>query len=172
MTAREEHLTISEVAGLTGLTVHTLRYYESAGLLLTPVQRESSSHRSYSSGDVAWITFLTRLRSTALPIRQVKEYAELARLGDDTRADRLELLQRHRIAVVAQLAEMTASLAAIDYKIDLYSDALSADAARSGDPLTGGLRTGDRPTDSEPSDSQDTDFQHSAETYSERTPSA
>jgi DNA-binding transcriptional MerR regulator len=122
MTVHDDYLTISEVAARTGLTVHTLRYYERAGLMLTPVQRSSSSHRAYSPADVTWLTFLTRLRSTALPITKVKEYADLARRGDDTRADRLELLQRHRIAVAAQLTEMEASLAAIDYKIALYSE--------------------------------------------------
>ncbi|MET0954376.1 MAG: MerR family transcriptional regulator [Cryobacterium sp.] len=121
MTAHAEELAISEVAERTGLTVHTLRYYERAGLMLTPIQRASSRHRAYSARDVTWITFLTKLRSTGLPISQVRAYADLARLGDDTRADRLELLQRHRITVVAQLAEMQASLAAIDYKISLYA---------------------------------------------------
>jgi len=121
MTPRDQ-LSISEVAERTGLSVHTLRYYERAGLMLAPIHRASSSHRAYSAQDVTWIIFLTRLRSTSLPISKVREYAELARRGDDTTADRLELLQRHRIAVVAQLAEMQASLAAIDYKISLYSE--------------------------------------------------
>lgn len=125
MTPQDQPLSISEVAAQTGLTVHTLRYYERAGLMLAPIHRASSSHRVYSAQDVTWITFLTRLRSTALPISKVREYADLARSGDGTRADRLELLQRHRITVVAQLAEMQASLAAIDHKIALYSERTS-----------------------------------------------
>jgi DNA-binding transcriptional MerR regulator len=122
MTPHDEELAISEVAERTGLSVHTLRYYERAGLMLAPIQRASSSHRAYTAQDVTWIIFLTKLRSTSLPIKKVKEYADLARRGDDTKADRLELLQRHRITVAAQLAEMQASLAAIDHKISLYSE--------------------------------------------------
>jgi len=122
MTPHAEELAISEVAERTGLSVHTLRYYERAGLMLAPIQRASSSHRAYTVRDVTWIVFLTKLRSTSLPIKKVREYAELARRGDGTRADRLELLQRHRITVAAQLAQMQASLAAIDHKISLYSD--------------------------------------------------
>jgi DNA-binding transcriptional MerR regulator len=122
MTPHDEELAISEVAERTGLTVHTLRYYEWAGLMLAPIQRASSSHRTYTAQDVTWIVFLTKLRSTSLPIKKVKEYADLARRGDDTRPDRLELLQRHRITVAVQLAEMQASLAAIDHKISLYSE--------------------------------------------------
>lgn len=120
MTPTDEQLSISEVAERTGLSAHTLRYYERAGLMLAPIHRASSTHRAYSARDVTWIIFLTRLRSTSLPIAQVKEYADLARRGEGTTPERLELLQRHRISVLAQLADMQASLAAIDYKISLY----------------------------------------------------
>ncbi|TFC55562.1 MULTISPECIES: MerR family transcriptional regulator [unclassified Cryobacterium] len=126
MTPPDEQLSISEVAERTGLSAHTLRYYERAGLMLAPIHRAASTHRAYSARDVTWIIFLTRLRSTALPIAQVKEYADLARRGEDTTPERLELLQRHRIAVVAQLAEMQASLAAIDHKISLYAERTTA----------------------------------------------
>ncbi|MGC5169448.1 MerR family transcriptional regulator [Micromonospora sp. DT81.3] len=123
MTVTDARLSISDVAELTGLTTHTLRYYERAGLLLVPVDRASSSHRRYSEADVGWVRFLTKLRSTGMPIATVREYVELARAGDGTTGDRLELLLRHRISVLAQLEEITQSLAAIDYKIDLYQKA-------------------------------------------------
>ena len=122
MTTTDERLAISEVAGATGLSTHTLRYYERVGLMLEPVDRASSTHRRYSERDVAWVVFLTRLRSTGMPIARVKEYVELVRAGDSTSADRLELLLRHRIAVLAQLNEITQSLAAIDKKITLYKE--------------------------------------------------
>jgi DNA-binding transcriptional MerR regulator len=112
--------TISETAELTGLSVHTLRYYERAGLMLSSVDRASSSHRRYSQADITWVQFLTKLRSTAMPIARVREYVDLVRAGDDTTAARLELLQTHRLTVLAQLEEMTNSLAAIDYKIATY----------------------------------------------------
>lgn len=122
MTITDARLAISEVAEATGLSTHTLRYYERAGLMLTPVDRASSTHRRYSAEDVNWVGFLTKLRSTGMPIALVAEYAELVRRGDVTTADRLELLQRHRIAVVAQLDEVTRSLAAIDTKILIYKE--------------------------------------------------
>ncbi len=111
---------ISAVAEATGLSTHTLRYYERAGLMLTPVERGSSTHREYSEADIAWVIFLTRLRSTSMPIARVREYVELVRAGAATTPDRLELLARHRITVQAQLEEMTQALEAIDYKIALY----------------------------------------------------
>jgi DNA-binding transcriptional MerR regulator len=114
-------VSISEAAGLTGMSTHALRYYERAGLMLTAVDRASSSHRRYSEADIRWVEFLTKLRSTGMPIARVREYTDLVRAGDDTTAARLMLLQAHREAVLAQLDEITHSLAAIDYKIALYS---------------------------------------------------
>ena len=118
----DARLAISEVAEATGLSTHTLRYYERAGLMLTPVDRASSSHRRYTAADVGWVEFLTKLRSTGMPIAVVAEYAELVRRGDVTTADRLELLQRHRITVLAQLEEVSKSLTAIDTKIAIYEE--------------------------------------------------
>ena len=125
MTITDARLAISEVAEATGLSTHTLRYYERAGLMLDPVDRASSSHRRYSPGDVTWVEFLTKLRSTGMPIATVAEYAELVRRGGGTTADRLELLRRHRLAVLAQLDDITQSLAAIDTKIALYEEKVS-----------------------------------------------
>ncbi|MDQ1583240.1 MAG: hypothetical protein QOF36_1294 [Microbacteriaceae bacterium] len=126
MTTSTQSLAISDVAALTGLSTHTLRYYERAGLMLHPIDRSSTSQRQYSEADVTWVTFLTKLRSTAMPIARVRDYVELARAGEDTSASRLELLLIHRMNVVAQLEEMTKSLAAIDFKIATYQERTSA----------------------------------------------
>jgi DNA-binding transcriptional MerR regulator len=120
MTLVDEAVSISEAATLTGLSAHTLRYYEREGLMLGGVDRASSSHRRYSPGDITWVVFLTKLRSTAMPIAKVREYVDLVRAGEDSTAARLELLLAHRASVLAQLDEMNQSLAAIDYKISTY----------------------------------------------------
>lgn len=121
MTTTDLELSISAMAEATGLTVHTLRYYERAGLLLTPIERASSSHRRYSSADVDWVVFLGRLRSTGMPIRVLRQYVEQVRGGDATTRARLSLLLEHRERVLASLAEVQLSLAAIDRKISMYS---------------------------------------------------
>jgi len=122
MTLTDDRMSIAQVADATGLSTHALRYYERAGLMLEPVDRASSSHRRYSAVDVNWVGFLTKLRATGMPIATVREYTDLVRRGDATTQDRLELLGRHRIAVLAQLDEITSSLAAIDKKIALYKE--------------------------------------------------
>jgi DNA-binding transcriptional MerR regulator len=121
MSITEESLAISEVAEATGLTTHTLRYYERTGLMLHEVDRASSQHRRYSAADVNWVVFLTRLRSTSMPIARMREYVELVRQGDSTIEARRDLLLEHRIAVAAQLEVITRSLDHIDYKIANYT---------------------------------------------------
>jgi DNA-binding transcriptional MerR regulator len=113
-------LTIAQAAAETGLTTHTLRYYERDGLMLESVDRSTSGHRRYSDRDLTWIEMITRLRSTGMPIRDVRRYAELVRHGLGNEAERLELLKAHRARVEAQLAEVTSHLRAIDHKIGLY----------------------------------------------------
>ena len=113
-------LTIAEAAGRSGLTAHTLRYYERDGLMLDAVDRAPSGHRRYTEDDLRWIRMITRLRSTGMPIREVRSYAALVRAGDGNEEQRLDLLRAHRARVVAQLAEITENLEAIDHKVALY----------------------------------------------------
>ena len=119
-------LTIAEAAAATGLSPHTLRYYERDGLLLGDVGRASSGHRRYTEGDLAWLHLLTRLRSTGMPIREIRAYADLVRQGEGTEPERLAMLQAHRDAVRAQLAEAADHLAAIQLKIDVYEGRLGS----------------------------------------------
>jgi len=123
--SHSEGASIAEAADATGVSAHTLRYYERAGLMLHPVDRASSSHRRYSDADLAWIRFLARLRWTGMPIATMRRYTELVREGDTTIAERRRLLVEHREVVRHQLDEVTVSLAAIDHKIDIYDKEIS-----------------------------------------------
>ena len=128
--SHDQGLTIAEVAEQTGLTAHALRYYERDGLLLSAVDRATSGHRRYSADDVRWITLITKLRLTGMPIREVKKYADLVRLGDGNERERLALLTAHRETVERQLAEVTAHLRAIDHKIGIYEGKLDEQVER------------------------------------------
>ena len=116
-------LTISDAAQKSGISAHTLRYWERAGLN-QPVTRNGSGHRRNAEDDLERIKFLTKLRATGMPIRQVRMYAELLNGGDDTNEERLALLEAHREAVQARLEETAGHLELIDWKIDLYRERL------------------------------------------------
>ena len=117
-------LTIAQAAEHTGLTTHTLRYYERDGLMLGSVVRSTSGHRRYSERDLTWIEMITRLRSTGMPMRDVRRYAALVRAGDGNESERLDLLKSHRERVERQLAEVTGHLRAIDHQIGIYEGKL------------------------------------------------
>jgi DNA-binding transcriptional MerR regulator len=112
-------VTIKEVGARTGLSVHTLRYYERLGLV-APVGRRRNGHRAYSEDDVYRIRFVMRLRAAGMPIARIRRYAELAARGDATIQERLELLEAHRGAVEQQIGELTEHLAVITAEVAHY----------------------------------------------------
>lgn len=119
-------LSIQQAAVATGLSVHTLRYYERIGLL-DPIRREDNLHRRFRQEDLLWIRFLLKLRSTGLPIRDMLRYAELRRQGN-TQASvsaRKALLLQHTQTVQQTLAELQSNLHVLQQKIVMY-DALEA----------------------------------------------
>jgi DNA-binding transcriptional MerR regulator len=113
--------TIGEVVARTGLTAHTLRWYERIGLLEPPA-RSQSGQRRFSDRDLAWLEFLGKLRLTAMPVADMVRYAELRREGEHTAAARQAILVRHRDEVRQRIADLQATLLIIDYKIDFYAD--------------------------------------------------
>jgi DNA-binding transcriptional MerR regulator len=112
-------LTVAEAAREAGVSAHTLRYYERAGLL-AHIERNGSGHRRFTSEDLEWVVMVTRLRATGMPIRAIRQYAELVRAGEGNEAERLALLEEHRERVLRQLEEIQRNLELVDYKIGLY----------------------------------------------------
>lgn len=117
--------TIEEAAERTGVSRHTLRYYERIGLL-APVGRGAGGHRRYTDADLGAIFFLTLLRDTGMSIRDMQRFVELTRSGEETIADRVEVLARHRAELVARLDLLGRHLKALDKKIGFYQDRLKA----------------------------------------------
>lgn len=118
---QDEKLTIQGVADATGLTVHTLRYYERIGLIHA-IDRAENSHRRYTQDDVGWINFLMKLRATGMSVSEMQTYAELQRQGEETLPQRVEMLKALRERVEAHLRELNDHLGLICYKIDMYEE--------------------------------------------------
>ena len=112
----DDGLTIQQAAQRTGLSIHTLRYYERLGLLIS-VHRLSNGHRRYNEDDLRWIDLLKCLRASAMPISEMQRFAEITRQGTATASERREFLEAHRLKVVAQLQETQHTLVRLDTKI-------------------------------------------------------
>ena len=119
MDSRKDKFTIQQVTRATGLSAHTLRYYERIGLI-HPVEREGNTRRCYSADDVGWIDFLLKLRATGMSIKDMQRYAELQRRGDGTLPERVEMLKALRANVEARMSELNEHLQLVCYKIDIY----------------------------------------------------
>lgn len=128
-------LSVSEAVAETGLSAHTLRYYEKE-MLLFEVPRDSGGRRFYTRELLAAIKFISALRATGMSIQGIKDYIDLYRRGEHTAQQRMGLLQSHEELVQTQLKETRASLEMIRRKIALYQAQL--DTAASATPRAQG----------------------------------
>lgn len=128
-------LTVAQMAATTGVSAHTLRYYERCGLI-APVARNSGNQRRYSRSDVEWLRFLLRLRETGMPIARMREYAQLRARGTSTIEARLTLLEAHRGGLHEQIAMLLGHEQALDTKIATYRRDLAA-LRTAGNPSQG-----------------------------------
>jgi DNA-binding transcriptional MerR regulator len=119
-------LSIAEAARHTGVSAHTLRYYERAGLVITTVDRTGGGRRRYRQRDLNWINVCTKLRATGMPIKAIRRYAELVSAGAGNEQQRLALLLAHRADVLAKVAELEENLKLIEHKIDVYTSSVAA----------------------------------------------
>ncbi|MGN5381849.1 MerR family transcriptional regulator [Streptomyces sp. MUSC 14] len=117
--------TISEVAAFTGLRAHTLRWYEQIGLM-RQVERSHTGQRRFDDQDLEWLSCLTMLRLTGMPVADMVHFAELVRQGTQTFGERQRLLERTRSEVLQRIAELHDTLTVLDVEIDSYADARRA----------------------------------------------
>jgi DNA-binding transcriptional MerR regulator len=115
--------TVSEASERSGFSVDTLRYYERLGLL-EPVDRSVGRQRRYREGDLDWLGFVSCLRGTGMPVREMREVAALVRAGDHTVPQRIEVLEAHGVRVRDNIRQLTEQLTAIDHKVAYYRGVL------------------------------------------------
>ncbi|ANF96907.1 MerR family transcriptional regulator [Paenibacillus bovis] len=121
----KDQLSIGEVAERSGLSVHSLRFYEREGLLLsTRIARDSGGRRRYSESDVEWLYICTRLRASGMPIAQIRRFAELVRSGPGNEHERLEILKEHQQRVISQMEHLDDCLKVITFKTNVYEQHL------------------------------------------------
>lgn len=118
----QDEYTISEVVDLTGLTAHTLRWYERIGLM-PHIDRSHTGQRRYRDRDLDWLDLVGKLRLTGMPVADMVRYAELVREGEHTYAERFDLLKATREDVLSRIAELQDTLGVLDRKINFYADA-------------------------------------------------
>ena len=108
--------TIQEFSRITGMSSHTLRYYERAGLM-PRVERNASGHRRYSERHELWVRFLRHLRMAGMSIATIRRYVGLLDQGRPGDARRMAVLREHRDDLAGRLEDLKHHLVAIDRKL-------------------------------------------------------
>ena len=114
---------IQEVSSRTGLTTHTLRYYEKEGLL-TGVERSPGGFRQYTDEDLEALGLICCLKNTGMSLQEIARFVNLTHQGDQTLKERVEMLRRHRENVVERMAEMQRYLDKVTWKVNFFSEKL------------------------------------------------
>lgn len=121
--------TIGEASQRAGLSTHTLRFYEKEGLFIGPVRRDAAGRRVFSEQEIGWLRVCVKLRSTGMPLPDIRRYAELVRDGDGTVQERFRILREHEARVRAQVADLQDLLATIEAKVTYYASRLAEGTA-------------------------------------------
>ena len=117
---------IGEVAERSGLSRDTLRWYEKIGLM-GYIGRDHTGNRRFSDRDLEWLTLISRLRLTGMPVADMIRYAELVRAGAHTYPERLAMFRQTRSDVLDKIAELQQTVAVLDYKIAIYDGGSAID---------------------------------------------
>jgi DNA-binding transcriptional MerR regulator len=112
--------TIKDAADQTGLTVHTIRYYETEGLLAY-LPRDPQGRRTFHDTDLDWLGYLNCLRLTGMPIAVMRKIAHLQSQGDSTIPERRRILETYRQDLVLKLDQIHSALNRLDHKIEWYA---------------------------------------------------
>jgi DNA-binding transcriptional MerR regulator len=123
---------IQEVSKKTGLTAHTLRYYEKEGLI-SGVERSQGGFRQYTDEDLERLGLICCLKNTGMSIQEIARFVQLAHEGDHTLEERVALLRKHRELVLSRIEEMQKHLEKVTWKLNFYSDKLRDYQAREND---------------------------------------
>jgi DNA-binding transcriptional MerR regulator len=115
----EKYYTIKEAAAITGLSEYTLRFYENEKLIVN-IKRDNNNYRLYSDFDIKWINFLTKVKSTSMPLTDIRHYADLMAQGDCTIYEREQMLLEHRKKILEQIENLNSVLLQIDQKLGRY----------------------------------------------------
>lgn len=117
--------TVQEVAEITGMSPHTIRYYDRKGLMPC-LKKDEHGNRIFEKSDLQWIDVLRCVKISCFTISEMHEYADLVRRGDSTLEDRLQMFENKRQHALEALAKIQRSLDHIEYKCWYYQKAIEA----------------------------------------------
>jgi MerR family transcriptional regulator, aldehyde-responsive regulator len=130
-----DYFTLQEVTARTGLSEHTLRYYERIGLLDEVHRDPSSGHRRYTTRDLEVVEVMACLRATGMSIDNMRKFLELGkesilRHGKEEAKELAELFEAHRQQLELELARKQEHLRYLELKVEFWNAVLKGDEAK------------------------------------------
>ncbi|WP_446898923.1 MerR family transcriptional regulator [Clostridium sp. LBM24168] len=111
---------IGEFSKKVGLSIDTLRYYERIDLIHP--ERDDINRRIYCEKDISWLNFISRLKATNMPIKQIQYYSKLRYMGDSTLKERLKLLEKQMDRLHIQKNNIEDNILHLKQKIGIYKE--------------------------------------------------
>ena len=128
-----EPFRIGTLATRSGRSIHTIRWYETQGLI-PGVERDAGGRRVYVEQHVGWLQLMERLRRTGMSIAEMRAYTALVKAGRSTLRERRDMLAAHRQRVQAAIAEQRTALKLIDAKVGFYDEWIATGHRPKNDP--------------------------------------
>ena len=137
MTAKTTRYSISALARKTGLSVHTLRFYEKEGII-RHVERTASGRRVYGDDAVACLIGALCLKQARVTLAQIKEFFDATVKGEESLLHRLEMMKQARTNLLDMQEGIARSLKLVDFFISGTKEAVAA------------MKSGENPDDAFP----------------------
>lgn len=117
--------TIKQVAEKLGVTVSTLRYYDKEGLLPF-IDKKENGTRIFKDEDFNGLAIISCMKSSGVPIKDIKKYMDLCAEGDSTLEERMQIFLERKEFVKKQIEELNNVMKTIEHKIWYYETAIEA----------------------------------------------
>ena len=120
-----EKYTIKEVSEIMKLPISTIRYYDKEGLLPF-IERKASGYRIFTESDIQMLQIIECFKSTGMSIKEIKQFIEWVKMGDNSLQQRYELFLERKRVVEEQMTTLQKQMKVIHHKIWYYQTALEA----------------------------------------------
>lgn len=114
---------IGQVAKMMNVSVPTLRYYDSEGLLIH-VKRDSSGNRIFDDRDLDALKMIHCLKQSGLKIKEIKDFMDLCKQGNESLNQRLAFFYAQEKKIRQEIEKLEKCLSLVKYKQWYYKTAL------------------------------------------------
>ena len=84
------------------------------------MRRNSAGGRVFLAAEVQWLKVCMKLRSSGMPLPEIRRYAQMVMAGPGNESERFDILRQHEAKIQQQVADLQEALAIIHRKVELY----------------------------------------------------